>query len=405
MGTEAGGVGGGGTDEVEGAGTDLLLDVAGLRLLLQFAPEHAELAAEARRLWSGLIADFTARPPTDVLRVEAEPGADGGRGVVTIRPGPSATYSLSGQVTRRVISHLLGERLLLHAGVIDHSRLGVVLLVGPSGAGKSTAVSVLGRGERYLTDELAVLDPADLTVTGYPKPVSRVLGAPGDRVKQDVAPTVLGLVPALSAGPPDHVVLLERDRGQGDGNPAEEGSGDRPRGAGWEDAAEGIDRAGLGEALVRIAEQSSSLWTVPDGLSRLATLLDRCGGALRLHYREAERLEPLLAQRPPARAEEWEVLVAGAPRGRALEAADRVEAIGLASGVVLLAPGRVVQLPGLAGLVWEELCTSGGMERDELEAAVVAAIGPHPRSKSLIDEVLEELVRTGWVRERLPHRA
>lgn len=383
--------------------TEVGLEVAGLRLLLRFAPEHEALAAEVRALWAGLIVGGAGAAPLEVLHVDAASGPDDGRPTVTIRPSPTAAYELSGQVTRRVITHLLGERLLLHAGVVDHDRLGVVLLVGPSGAGKSTAVSVLGHGGRYLTDELAVLDPADLTVTGYPKPVSRVRGGPEGRVKQDVAPAELGLAPAATAGPPAHVVLLER--GQGNGAGVGEGTGARPRSEGGSDMAEGVERAGLGEALVRIAEQSSSVWTVPGGLACLATLLERCGGALRVRYREAEHLEPLLAQRPPATAEEWEVLVPGTRRGRDLEAVDAVEAIGLADGVVVLVPGRVVLLPGLAGLVWEELCTAGGMAREELEAAVVAAIGPHPHSGALIDEVLADLVRTGWARERFPHVA
>lgn len=376
--------------------TEVGLEVAGLRLLLRFAPAHAALAAEVRALWAGLVVEGENARPFEMLHVDAEPRPGEGSPAVTIRPGPSAAYELSGQITRRVITHLLGTRLLLHAGVVDHEALGVVLLVGPSGAGKSTAVSVLGQDGRYLTDELAILHPEGLTVAPYPKPVSRVRGGREDRVKRDVAPADLGLVPAATAGPPAHVVLLERDGGWGDSAPV---------GGGGTDAAEGVERASLGEALVRIAEQSSSLWTVPGGLARLATLLERCGGALRVRYREAERLEPLLAQRPPATAEEWEVLVPGARRERALESVEAVEAIGLADGVVILSHGRVMLLPGLAALVWEELWIAGGMEREELEAAVVAAIGPHPRSAALIDEVLADLVRTGWVRERRPRPA
>lgn len=400
---------GAGPDAADGSvddRTELGLEVAGLRLLLRFAPEHAALAAEVRALWTGLIVGGAGAGPLEVLHVDAEPGPGEGSPAVTIRPGPSAAYELSGQITRRVITHLLGTRLLLHAGVVDHEALGVVLLVGPSGAGKSTAVSVLGQDGRYLTDELAILQPEGLTVAPYPKPVSRVRGGREDRVKRDVAPADLGLVPATAtAGPPAHVVLLERERGPVDGTSVGEGLEARASAEGGTDAAERVERAGLGEALVRIAEQSSSLWTVPGGLARLATLLERCGGALRVRYREAERLEPLLAQRPPATAEEWEVLVPGARRERALESVEAVEAIGLADGVVILSPGRVMLLPGLAALVWEELWIAGGMEREELEAAVVAAIGAHPRSAALIDEVLADLVRTGWVRERRSHPA
>lgn len=380
-------------------GAELRLEVAGMRVELCFAPEHQALASEARRLWAPLVIEPTGEEPDAVLSVLTEPPSDRSEGTVTIRPGPSAAYSLSGQVTRRVISHLLGRRILLHAGVVEHRELGVVLLVGPSGAGKSTAVSVLGRGSRYLTDELAIIDPDDLTVTGYPKPVSRVRGGHEDRAKQDVALEDLELVPALVAGPPAHLVLLERESSGAGGVPLGGDDGARPHA----DVAEplgGIERAGLGEALVRIAEQASSLWTVPSGLSRVAALLDGCGGALRVRYREAEQLAALLRERPPSRSEPWEVLVEGAPLEKALRVAPFVEAIGLMEEVVVLAPGRVVLLPGLTGVVWEELCVSGGMDRDELEAAVVAVIGPHSRSMELVDEALAVLISSDWVRDR-----
>ncbi len=74
-------------------------------------------------------------------------------------------------INRQVIDGSLDQRLVLHAAAADLDGAAVVL-PAPMEAGKTTLVTgLLDRGFGYLSDEaVAVAD--DLTVEGYPKPLS-----------------------------------------------------------------------------------------------------------------------------------------------------------------------------------------------------------------------------------------
>ncbi|WP_198683981.1 hypothetical protein [Brachybacterium sp. YJGR34] len=352
----------------------LVLELPGVGLELSFGPGHEALAAEAAALWAHRAdpaATVTARRAVRVPGDTPDPGA------LVIPPGPSAAYQLSGRITRVVIEALIGTRVLLHAGAVDHEELGPVLLVGPSGAGKSTAVAVLGHGGGYLSDELAIIDPTSRAVTGFPKPVSRI--GP-DGVKRDAAPAALGLRPTVSADAPERIVLLDR-------GPTATGT---------------VRRLPLGEAMPRLIEQTSSLCRVPGGLAALAALVTRSGGALQVGYREAEELPALLADPPAAHDEDWEELPAGPARpaaepAGALTAAPYDQALVLENGVLVLASTRAGHLPGLAGLVWERLRDAGGLDPDQLESVVAAELGAHPQSRTLLASTVDALVRGGWV--------
>ena len=72
-----------------------------------------------------------------------------------------------------------------------------VLLAAASGTGKTTATRRLGPHYAYLTDETAIVDPEDLSLVPYPKPLS--LLQDGRRPKRQVSPDELGLGPAVPA--------------------------------------------------------------------------------------------------------------------------------------------------------------------------------------------------------------
>lgn len=365
------------------------LEVAGMAAHLTFGPGLETTAAEVATLWEHLRVADGAEPPRfelDFALAGSEPPA----GTLPLPALPSATYTVSGHVTREVIRSLIGTRLLLHAASVSHPELGTVVMVGASGAGKSTAAAHLGRAGRYITDELTILDPESFVITPYPKPVSRLdleLGA-----KRDHALSTLGLGGrGLSdpAGPdtavPSAVVLLHRIRDDEDS------------------ASSAISRVPLPEALVRIVPQTSSLEKLPGGLAALATLLATTGGALEVRYREASELEELLRRLPPA--EPVEVLEIEGQEDRGVLEEGRIaiapfrQALAVEAGVFVLGRSGAIHLSGLAALVWDLLQDSGPLTRAELEEHIILELGEHPESGALLRATLEELVGHGWVRQ------
>lgn len=373
------------------------LHLAGVGVRIDLDPALAATGEELAGLWAHSVrtGDDADDAPAVELRYRAAGGAAGADpdavpdtpAELSARPlleGPSTCYTVSGDVTRAVIEALIGTRLLLHSAVVDHPRQGVVLLVGGSGAGKSTATTVLGREGRYLSDELAVLDPADLTVTGYPKPVSRadhdLPGAP----KRDHALGPLGLEPAGTAGAPDLVVLLDRITAADDA-----------------EAVPGAARIPLHRALPRLIEQSSSLWRLPSPLSTLADLADRAGGVVRVRYREAAELEELLAAVPGPVAEERVPIPPPAPvepgPGR-YAPIPLAEALMLPEGLLLLDEGRSILVQGVTALVVDMLLETGEASTEEIEAHLVETMGEHPHSRDFVEASLAELSASRWVR-------
>ena len=141
---------------------------------------------------------------------------------------PSAALShLFAHLNRSVVEHSPADAVPLHAAACGW-RGAAALIVGPSGSGKSTLAAGLGgRGLSYLTDEVAVVDRAELTVAPYAKPLTVKRGSwdvlAGLRpvvpaAIADVAATQWHVAPSLLAGgvatAPHPVQLLLRCRWQ-----------------------------------------------------------------------------------------------------------------------------------------------------------------------------------------------
>ena len=359
------------------------IQAAGVLVDLHFRPGLELLGDEIAHLWRHLIVPERSGDPA-LRRTYRRGGAGGGAGDVPVPEGPGGSYVVSGDVTRQLIGHLAGRRLLLHAGAADVEGIGVVLLLGPSGAGKSTATARLGRRGRYLTDELTVLDPRTFAVTSYSKPISWV--APrGEGPKRDRPLPDFDLEPALGAEAPSHVVLVDRIRPDVDA----------PAGG------EGLFRVPLAHALPTVVEQTSSLWRVPGGLATLATLLHRCGGLLVARYHEAEVLPELLADPPPAVTEHWQSVVPRAtcrpPRREEYAVAPFQDALLLDDSAMILFAGRLISISSVAALAWYHLASLGPMSFAEIRALAVQELGRHPQADAIIDSSLRELVRMGAV--------
>ena len=375
---------------------ELRLDVPGGPVDLLLDQGLDSVADQLAVLWGHVVADDGGR---GARRSEGEGAAARGEelpgrsvpgaelryatapieGARTLAPhDPSACYKVSGDVTRAVIRALLGTRVLLHAGTVLLESSGMTMLVGASGAGKSTAAAVLGREGAYLSDELAIIDPDDLTVTAYPKPVSRVMH---DRVKQDLALGDIGLRPVPAAGPVDTVVLLARE-------PDSDGAS--------------LHRVGLIEAAATIVSQSSSMWRLPDPLGAIARMLHQAGGALRARYRESVELPALLGALPAPVEEAWETIDSGPPAqsppvGAGLVGAPFVQALRSEDATLVLQTGSAVTLTGLAELVWDLVREHGPLDLSSLEERVIDTVGENPDSAQMIASAVAQVQQAGLI--------
>lgn len=220
----------------------------------------ADLASAMRVAWSrclepGAGFDRVASAPVTLLEVSLDAPAD----------LATCLMRTTQKVTRSLIEARAGQLLMFHAGAVSDPRSGrSVAYVARGGTGKTTLSRLLGQRLCYLTDEAVGID-ASGTIHPYPKPLSvRRHDVPD--VKDELSPDVLGLLPAPERPRISRVVLLDR-HAECTGVEAEELT--------------------FMDALFGLAEQSSSLSTLPRPLHLLADLIDEVGPVLRLRYSEA----------------------------------------------------------------------------------------------------------------------
>lgn len=104
-----------------------------------------------------------------------------------IAPRPERGFRSVGQAVGTLISNInLGAiaaaagNLLFHSGAVCDSAGQAALICGASGAGKSTLTArLVESGLAYLTDEVTCIDPIDLHLTPFRKPVSLKPGSQG----------------------------------------------------------------------------------------------------------------------------------------------------------------------------------------------------------------------------------
>ena len=293
--------------------------------------------------------------------------------------------------TTAAITAGVGRRLLFHGACLADPGTGsAVALVAASGTGKTTATRRLGPHYAYLTDETVIVAPDTLEVTPFPKPLS-LLGPSGVRPKTQVSPDELGLgdaVPARLA----RLAVLDRVRDV-----------DGP-------VTARAETMGLGDALIAVVPQTSSLARLPRGLRELCRVIDRLGGVQRLVYAEADGLRPvvdeLLAAAPEPLEPAWEPLTpaelaASRETGDAAAGAARREAVddGIVTDdgrLILLAGPQLAALEGLGPVVWlmleEPLTNAQIVER-------LAAEGPVPDDAAdRVADAVAALAESGLVR-------
>ncbi len=116
-----------------------------------------------------------ALPVFDVTVAPDSRAADGmvdGRLVWSLPlPADAPVSVLLGQIVG-TLTTLLTRLLFVHAGAVEFAGRGVIL-VGRSGAGKTSTVATLVRkGAAYLSDEVALLDPATGVITPFALPMA-----------------------------------------------------------------------------------------------------------------------------------------------------------------------------------------------------------------------------------------
>lgn len=189
-----------------------------------------------------------------------------------LAPGPMTASHLTQQITRKLISRQIGHLLMFHAGAVCHPATGdSVVFIAPGGTGKTTLATYLGRRYGYISDETVAIDPGSWRIFPYPKPLSTrrpdLLGE-----KSELSPDDLGLQPCHPHPHVSHLVLLARDDSH--------------------DTLITPERRL--DAMVTMAEQSSSIHKLPKPLHLLADLIDHTGQVWRAQYAECQTLEPFI---------------------------------------------------------------------------------------------------------------
>lgn len=248
---------------------------------LQIGPAAMRLAAPLTRAWQRCLrprpgADGDGMLPGETLvRIDlTSPGASPDTELAASASSPEALMPASTQaVTHALITAGTGLLLMFHAGAVAHPRTNrAVVYSAPGGTGKTTLSRLLGTRFRYLTDETVAVD-AQNRVLPYPKPLSVRL--PGHDHKVETPPDELGLLPDAGPAPVSKILILDRDDNLSGGPQVRE-----------------MD---LFDAVMELIPQTSALAALDAGLHRLAGLIEATGGVLRVRYREAETLAPLIA--------------------------------------------------------------------------------------------------------------
>ncbi|MDN4475433.1 hypothetical protein QQX09_06150 [Demequina sp. SYSU T00192] len=253
-----------------------LVDAFGVTVAVHCEGAGGDALSDAgRRAWSRCLVE---RGDADV-RVDVMVGPDPevltaarARGVLAYPDVDRALHHLSPAITVRAIEQRVGSLVMLHAAGLASPTGDVVGFVAPSGTGKTTIARTLGAHYAYVTDETLAVD-VGRTVLPYPKPLS-VLESAGP-MKDQWGPESLDLLPP----PPGRLrlarlALVERVQ-------------DAP-------SLPVVEELPLLHGLAFLAEQVSYLSRLPLQLHTLADLVESIGGLVRIRYREARDLLPLM---------------------------------------------------------------------------------------------------------------
>ena len=241
-----------------------------------------DLADSVRKAWDWCLVDpehDAAEPPDERLTVVLEPDVEA---LAAARKSsslvaadlPTLMDRLSPMITRLAVTRRKNDLLMFHACAAADPRTGeAVVLYGPSGTGKTTLARTLCTDLVYLSDETAGVT-VELDVVPYSKPLSIIVN-PGDKLKEQVGPGALGLMP------PRDLTFRLRGLVQLRRDPEHRGEA-------------GLERLATVNALPELVAQTSYTRDLERPLHRLADLAHAVGGVRRVTYAEAEQLRPVV---------------------------------------------------------------------------------------------------------------
>ncbi|MDQ1122849.1 ATP-binding protein [Microbacterium trichothecenolyticum] len=236
--------------DIDALGVTVRIDVGGL------PPVDRDLLSDA---WSGARTTVT-RTPVAVVEPRSHFSFD------------QTVADLTTQVTLVALAARRGQLWMVHAGAIADDEGRVILFSGRSGMGKTTLMARLAREYGYVTDEsVGIL--ADGEVLPYRKPLSVIVD--GSSAKHQLSPGSLRLRELPLEPLRLHaIVVLDRDA-EHDGAPR-------------------LEPLEIADAVAALAPQCSYLAELEAPLQALIGHVEGAGGALRLRYREADAIPPLV---------------------------------------------------------------------------------------------------------------
>lgn len=374
---------------IDAFGATWTLDVSGL---------DAHLADELLHLWDRAVvaparAGDAAPPPFVVRRTEE--GWVEVDGSTQQASDTDVPYLVSRLLTVASIRRRSGTCVMLHAAGLATDDGGTVALVAGSGTGKTTAGRVLGLSLGYVSDETVTIEH-DLTVRGYPKPLSIVVDPAAPRVKHERSPDDLGLRRAPNALRLSAVAVLERR----------------------DDAiVPSLEPIGLVEAMMTVLPQTSALPGLDRPLDRLARVLATGHGPYRLVYRDIDDCVALVSDLAHAREREavddvswtWidgleglDVLDDDVPTTAVPDDLGPTtlvcrtgfrDAVSSGGAVLVMRDWTPAMLPGLAATLWLAAARPGPVAG--LVAAATAQLGPHPGAEAIVLDTVRVLIADG----------
>jgi hypothetical protein len=361
----------------------LTVRLIGITARIEIAESAADARAAIMDAWRSLELPSSV-PPDLIVSVAADGDPDTASDAaarVDVAPEESLGERLASKLTLAALEYMSGRALMLHASAVALDDGRVIGFVGPSGRGKTTAMTVLARTHRYVTDETLAITP-DGTVIPYAKPL--LIGRHPD-VKSAQSASSLGLRPVgdgvlrLAA-----VVLL--DRREAHQTPA-------------------ITDVPLVEAMIELAGESSYFSALETPLLTLANLLTSTGGARRMTYSEASTLPLALDQilADPGQVLPEIAVVSPLPLAsrepRGWVRSTYTDALLVDGRLMVLREQTITVLDGIAPIIW---VSASGVS---IQYLTQVTLHEHPAPPDVSDpaavvaSVVEELAEAGLLRE------